>query len=378
MFASLMTVQAFRASFLVRSSFRPSTTTCCERALDAGRLQAGKQPTAVPVALAGAALIVPFFLFSGWRAKWPTNMTRRAVAEKLRFYEIAVALVAALGFLHAVRACAVRGLDRIRHVEALFGPIKYGILPVHLDIKEISAGNALIEGATFMAILLGTIVGGIAAAQAGEARLLAALVVTLSIVELAVGADDPGGAVRGSEPRGQSQSRGIDVVAGRRASSQPAAVDRRSHCRLVLARRRHGAGYPPDLYQGMAGRERIRLHRRAFAVHRQHRRGFAAGRSRQPHASQPCVGAHRGAADGAVRLRPRLDRERPRRHHGRKSASPESSARSQACGSLPTWPVSPSPAACSSCRRFLPCRPRRPKTAAPASSPPATCSRRDS
>ena len=67
-------------------------------------------------------------------------------------------------------------------VAALFGPIKYGILPVHLDIKELSAGNALIEGATFIAILLGTIVGGLAAAQAGEARLLAVLVIALAVV----------------------------------------------------------------------------------------------------------------------------------------------------------------------------------------------------
>jgi acyl-[acyl-carrier-protein]-phospholipid O-acyltransferase/long-chain-fatty-acid--[acyl-carrier-protein] ligase len=38
---------------------------------------------------------------------------------------------------------------------ALFGPIKYGILPDHLARSELPAGNALVEGATFMAILFG-------------------------------------------------------------------------------------------------------------------------------------------------------------------------------------------------------------------------------
>ena len=46
---------------------------------------------------------------------------------------------------------------------ALFGPIKYGILPDLLAREELPAGNALIEGGTFLAILIGTIMAGIAA-----------------------------------------------------------------------------------------------------------------------------------------------------------------------------------------------------------------------
>ena len=44
---------------------------------------------------------------------------------------------------------------------ALFGPVKYGILPDLLAREELPAGNALIEGGTFLAILLGTIMAGI-------------------------------------------------------------------------------------------------------------------------------------------------------------------------------------------------------------------------
>src|SRR6202050_1155614 len=46
---------------------------------------------------------------------------------------------------------------------ALFGPVKYGILPDLLQRRELPSANALIEGGTFLAILLGTIVAGIAA-----------------------------------------------------------------------------------------------------------------------------------------------------------------------------------------------------------------------
>ena len=45
-------------------------------------------------------------------------------------------------------------------VAALFGPVKYAMLPDQLSVGELATGNALVEGATFMAILIGTIAGG--------------------------------------------------------------------------------------------------------------------------------------------------------------------------------------------------------------------------
>ena len=58
-------------------------------------------------------------------------------------------------------------------IASLFGPIKYGILPDHLARRSLPAGNALVEGATFMAILLGTIVGGLAAKDGGDPAMFA-------------------------------------------------------------------------------------------------------------------------------------------------------------------------------------------------------------
>ena len=48
----------------------------------------------------------------------------------------------------------------------LFGPVKYAILPQHLRREELTGGNGLVEMGTFVAILLGTIAGGILVAMA--------------------------------------------------------------------------------------------------------------------------------------------------------------------------------------------------------------------
>jgi len=44
---------------------------------------------------------------------------------------------------------------------ALFSPLKYSILPQHLKERELTGGNGLLSMGTFLAILLGTILGGI-------------------------------------------------------------------------------------------------------------------------------------------------------------------------------------------------------------------------
>ena len=85
------------------------------------------------------------------------------MAERLKFFEIGVAALAVGGFwLHSIPLLFL-ALLLFGVIEALFGPIKYGILPDHLARSELPAGNALIESATFIAILLGTIAGGLAA-----------------------------------------------------------------------------------------------------------------------------------------------------------------------------------------------------------------------
>jgi 1-acyl-sn-glycerol-3-phosphate acyltransferase len=60
---------------------------------------------------------------------------------------------------------------------SLFGPVKYSILPQLVEEDELVGGNALVEGGTFLAILLGTISGGVlmAAGAAGVVWISAAV-----------------------------------------------------------------------------------------------------------------------------------------------------------------------------------------------------------
>ena len=67
-------------------------------------------------------------------------------------------------------------------IGSLFGPIKYGILPDLLQRSELPTANALVEGATFLAILLGTIVGGLAAKDGGDPASFAGLMLVFALL----------------------------------------------------------------------------------------------------------------------------------------------------------------------------------------------------
>lgn len=133
------------------------------------------------VTIAGAIIIAPFFLFSGVGGELADRFDKAKVARMLKAAEIGAAGVAAAGFWLGSLPTMFFALFLFGTVSALFGPIKYGILPDHLTFEEIPTGNALVEGATFIAILLGAIAGGVAAKE-GHAALFAGFIVALSVL----------------------------------------------------------------------------------------------------------------------------------------------------------------------------------------------------
>lgn len=133
------------------------------------------------VTLAGGLFIAPFFLLSGVGGQMADRFDKAMMAQRLKLAEIGAAAVAVLGFtLHSVPVLFV-ALFLFGVIAALFGPIKYGILPDHLKREELPAGNALIEGATFIAILLGTIAGGLTAREGGDAAQLSLLILVFAL-----------------------------------------------------------------------------------------------------------------------------------------------------------------------------------------------------
>jgi acyl-[acyl-carrier-protein]-phospholipid O-acyltransferase/long-chain-fatty-acid--[acyl-carrier-protein] ligase len=134
------------------------------------------------ITLAAAIFIAPYFFLSALGGELADRHDKARVAQRLKFAEMGIALLAVLGFvLHSVFLLFVV-LFLFGVIAALFGPIKYGILPDHLARAELPAGNALVEGATFIAILLGTIVGGIAAKNGGDPARFSLLMIVFSLL----------------------------------------------------------------------------------------------------------------------------------------------------------------------------------------------------
>jgi len=134
------------------------------------------------ITLAAAVFIFPYFILSALGGEVADHFDKAIIAQRLKLIEIGASLVAVLGFwLHSVLLLFV-ALFFFGVIAALFSPIKYGILPDHLEQAELPAGNAMVEGATFMAILLGTIVGGIAARDGGDPTSFGSLMIGFALL----------------------------------------------------------------------------------------------------------------------------------------------------------------------------------------------------
>ena len=115
------------------------------------------------VQLAAATFIGPYFFLSGLGGEFADRFDKAWVAQRIKFVEMFAALLAVAGFALQSLGLLFAALFMFGILGALFGPVKYGILPDLLAREELPGGNALIEGGTFLAILLGTIMAGVAA-----------------------------------------------------------------------------------------------------------------------------------------------------------------------------------------------------------------------
>ena len=107
-----------------------------------------------------AIFILPFVLFSATSGQLSDKFDKARVMRFVKSLEIAIMVVGGAGFLlHDVRLLYAGTFMMGLH-STLFGPVKYAYLPQHLNERELVGGNGMIEMGTFVAILVGTIVGG--------------------------------------------------------------------------------------------------------------------------------------------------------------------------------------------------------------------------
>ena len=117
-------------------------------------------------AIAGGALIAPFFLFSATAGELADRFERSRLLQILKAAELVAVFGAAAALLTGNLALSLVLLFVLGTQAAFSSPVKYALLPQHLATAELVDGNALMEAGTFLSILAGTIAGGVAVAIA--------------------------------------------------------------------------------------------------------------------------------------------------------------------------------------------------------------------
>jgi len=135
------------------------------------------------IALSGAVFILPFFLFSVTGGELADRFDKARLARFFKLIEIIPALIAAVALYYASITLMFIALFLFGTGSALFGPVKYAVVPEQIRQSDLPRANAWIEGATFIAILGGTILAAFAFGE-GEGKRLAfpALIVIFALL----------------------------------------------------------------------------------------------------------------------------------------------------------------------------------------------------
>ena len=108
----------------------------------------------------GGLFILPFVLFSATAGQLADKYDKASIARLVKNLEIGFMLVIGAGFIWQLPAALYVGVVLMGCHSTLFGPAKFAYLPQHLRETELTGGNGLVEMGTFVAILLGTMLGG--------------------------------------------------------------------------------------------------------------------------------------------------------------------------------------------------------------------------
>ena len=125
------------------------------------QLQLQWLPPALAGLVIGALFILPFLLFSATAGQLADKYDKTLLIRFVKTLEIGIMALAAWGF-YAINVPALLSCVFLLGVHStLFGPVKFAYLPQHLSERELTGGNGMVEMGTFVAILLGNVVGGL-------------------------------------------------------------------------------------------------------------------------------------------------------------------------------------------------------------------------
>jgi 1-acyl-sn-glycerol-3-phosphate acyltransferase len=177
----------YRAVLVILATYQASTWTSLDPALVTN--------------LAGGLFILPFLLFSGLAGQLADRYDKVAVMRTVKVAEIGIMTIAGTGLAITSLPVLLAAIFLLGMHSTFFAPAKYAYLPQVLRESELIGGNALLEAATFLMILLGMLVGGLLVVDGGSQRAIVLLLLVAVLGWLAsrqippLGATDPGLAI---------------------------------------------------------------------------------------------------------------------------------------------------------------------------------------
>jgi MFS family permease len=132
--------------------------------------------------LAAGLFILPFFLFSTLAGHLADRFDKAYLIRRIKFAEIILMLVGCFSLWQGNISLMLGVLFLLGTQSAFFGPIKYAIIPQHVDSDELLAANAQVGMGTFVSILLGTLIGGWMVTTPQGIMQLGALIILVAII----------------------------------------------------------------------------------------------------------------------------------------------------------------------------------------------------
>jgi MFS family permease len=136
--------------------------------------------------IASAVFIIPFFLLSAVAGQLADAYDKAKMIRIVKTAEIGIMIIGGAGLLIGNVPLMMIALFSMGIHSTFFGPIKYAILPQHLEPDQVLGGTGLVEAGTYIAILAGTILAGFI-----DHNVAAALVVGLAIIGWFAGREVP-------------------------------------------------------------------------------------------------------------------------------------------------------------------------------------------
>jgi acyl-[acyl-carrier-protein]-phospholipid O-acyltransferase/long-chain-fatty-acid--[acyl-carrier-protein] ligase len=135
------------------------------------------------LSLAGAVFILPYLLFSGYAGHVADRFDKRSVLVFAKMVEVAIMGLALASLMSGRIGWMMAILFLMATQSAFFSPAKYGILPEMLPATQLSRANGLLELSRYLAVILGTVSGGLLlSVSAGRPALVGLVMIAIACI----------------------------------------------------------------------------------------------------------------------------------------------------------------------------------------------------